>query len=283
MRLRHAFTLIELLVVLAIITILAALIFPVFARAREGVRQTTCASNFKQQAVAVLLYQQDYDEMIPNLYYGDGTWNSPPSTVFAQVAYGYLGKNRDILRCPSDPASPSQLETDYMLPVNSETQRQFNLGMKNHFGFNYQYLCPVGARDDGTYFSIPISIAAIGSQANTILAADSTCCRDEDGTMHGGGMISVDPPCRNYSNGTDSFAPDSFAQRWDWGGWNPSHPEYNDVYGCVWPWHNQFVIVAFCDGHIKSKSIGQLQAGCHVQDLSSGVIYDKEAYLWDLQ
>jgi prepilin-type N-terminal cleavage/methylation domain-containing protein len=43
----HGFTLIELLVVVAIISLLAAILFPVFASAREKARQSTCASNLR--------------------------------------------------------------------------------------------------------------------------------------------------------------------------------------------------------------------------------------------
>jgi prepilin-type N-terminal cleavage/methylation domain-containing protein/prepilin-type processing-associated H-X9-DG protein len=62
---KRGFTLIELLVVIAIIAILAAILFPVFAKAREKARQTSCLSNVKQIALAVLSYCQDNDEMMP--------------------------------------------------------------------------------------------------------------------------------------------------------------------------------------------------------------------------
>jgi prepilin-type N-terminal cleavage/methylation domain-containing protein len=65
-RRRSGFTLIELLVVIAIIAILAAILFPVFARAREKARETTCKSNMKQIAFAVLEYLDDWDSCFPD-------------------------------------------------------------------------------------------------------------------------------------------------------------------------------------------------------------------------
>lgn len=69
---KKGFTLIELLVVIAIIAILAAILFPVFAKAREKARQSSCASNLKQIALGIQQYTQDYDEMFPPAYAGDG-------------------------------------------------------------------------------------------------------------------------------------------------------------------------------------------------------------------
>jgi prepilin-type N-terminal cleavage/methylation domain-containing protein/prepilin-type processing-associated H-X9-DG protein len=59
-----AFTLIELLVVIAIIAILAAILFPVFAQARAKARQAACLSNMKQISIGLMMYTQDYDEVL---------------------------------------------------------------------------------------------------------------------------------------------------------------------------------------------------------------------------
>src|SRR5580704_3804273 len=83
------FTLIELLVVIAIIAILAAILFPVFASAREKARQTSCASNEKQLALAFLQYAQDYDEFMP-CGTRDGAADIANYASFGN-AYNYLG------------------------------------------------------------------------------------------------------------------------------------------------------------------------------------------------
>lgn len=57
----RGFTLIELLVVISVIAILAAILFPVFARARENARRTGCLSNLKQIGLGIMQYVQDYD------------------------------------------------------------------------------------------------------------------------------------------------------------------------------------------------------------------------------
>src|SRR3954466_7852291 len=66
----RAFTLIELLIVIAIIAILAAILFPVFGRARENARRSSCQSNLKQIGLGFAQYTQDYDEKMPYNSYG---------------------------------------------------------------------------------------------------------------------------------------------------------------------------------------------------------------------
>ncbi|MBV6457725.1 MAG: hypothetical protein HONBIEJF_00842 [Fimbriimonadaceae bacterium] len=61
----NGFTLVELLVVIVIIAILAAMIFPVMAEAKEKGRQATCLSNIRQLSAALQLYVADHGERYP--------------------------------------------------------------------------------------------------------------------------------------------------------------------------------------------------------------------------
>lgn len=105
-----AFTLIELLVVISIIAILAAILFPIFARARENGRRAACQSNLKQIGLGLLQYSQDYDEvMIADWYGANGNTESDPASVaggrykWMDASYPYI-KSEQVFVCPSDSA-----------------------------------------------------------------------------------------------------------------------------------------------------------------------------------
>ncbi len=99
---KRAFTLIELLVVIAIIAILAAILFPVFAKAREAARKSSCQSNLKQISTGMLMYAQDYDEVMVMNIWDSGTSPFQPThqRTAAHLIYPYV-KNQQVFRCPS--------------------------------------------------------------------------------------------------------------------------------------------------------------------------------------
>jgi prepilin-type N-terminal cleavage/methylation domain-containing protein/prepilin-type processing-associated H-X9-DG protein len=91
---KSGFTLIELLVVIAIIAILVAVLFPVFAQAREKARQSGCTSNMKQIGLGLMQYVQDFDECLPKERQNGVTWRA--------VLLPYT-KTNSIFVCPDAP------------------------------------------------------------------------------------------------------------------------------------------------------------------------------------
>jgi prepilin-type N-terminal cleavage/methylation domain-containing protein/prepilin-type processing-associated H-X9-DG protein len=100
-RSRRAFTLIELLVVVAVIAVLAGLVFPAFVRAREQARRTHCIANLKQIGVAMQAYLHDWDERYPWAYNASVVhWEGARPAISETLApYTHA---RDVWICPSD-------------------------------------------------------------------------------------------------------------------------------------------------------------------------------------
>jgi prepilin-type N-terminal cleavage/methylation domain-containing protein/prepilin-type processing-associated H-X9-DG protein len=101
-RLRGGFTLIELLVVIAIIAILAAILFPVFAQARDKARSVSCLSNTKQLGLGLMMYMQDYDEVVVLRYQACPSTGPTSETqlLWPGLLQPYI-KNQQIFVCPS--------------------------------------------------------------------------------------------------------------------------------------------------------------------------------------
>jgi len=202
-RITMGFTLIELLVVIAIIATLAAILFPVFAQAREKSRETVCISNSRQIGLAVRMYVQDYDETFPIFH----AYNTQPA---AQIT-GHKGietelapytKNADIFKCPDDTGGP--------VPQNSPSAEYgcADLPGKNGsyfscYGSSYRFtsglFTVVGGADgsfqnnaptDGTFTPHVITDAALQVPADSRIMRDEMLPwfggdQDKDGATYG--------------------------------------------------------------------------------------------------
>src|ERR1043166_8716224 len=146
------FTLIELLVVIAIIAILAAMLLPALSKAKQRAQLTRCLSNNRQLMLGCIMYPDDFSDLYLASLLNAGTPLADRRVLWIAGSFGplnapnpgdwdptinldtsplmrYVGKSREIFRCPSDPVRvPNNLGQPVQRIRNNSMSQVFSAG-----------------------------------------------------------------------------------------------------------------------------------------------------------
>jgi len=158
--------------VIAIIAILAAILFPVFARARENARRSSCQSNLKQIGLGLMQYVQDYDETLP---YGN-FYGTTPVLAWLVLIQPYV-KSTQIFACPSNTKADTSTgrfmdNTNNTIPQSYMANGADVSGGNQDMGGYTPMMDFLGTADPN--YRPPTNIASIASTSQLILVFENS-------------------------------------------------------------------------------------------------------------
>jgi general secretion pathway protein G len=159
----RGFTLVELLVVVAILSLLAALLFPVFLTARGKAREVGCLSNLRQIGLSIAMYAEDHDGLYPfavdpadkytpQIWADSGEFDDLvpylPYIDLLHVVLQPYAKSPQIFRCPADTGFDVEDFTGIPIDPNG-TPPNARPSSYQKFGTSYYYRTEIAFRRAG--------------------------------------------------------------------------------------------------------------------------------------
>ena len=169
---KKAFTLLELLVVAVVIGVIAAMLLPALGRAREGARKAQCANNLRQIGIALYMYCDDHDDLIPIKLESAGVgdedqWHiaiAPYLEIdlsgLTEAERNEKARSAEVYRCPTP---QKWYDDEFERWVSRETKT---------IGFNMNML--LGPYDTGSGWTSPIRLSRVNNPSQTIAIVDCT-------------------------------------------------------------------------------------------------------------
>lgn len=266
---RRGFTLIELLVVISIIAILAAILFPVFARAKVAAKAATSISNAKQHGLSILMYAQDYDDQ----FVLAGLWGSQDPDAcqrYAALGAAYMpwtglvesyAKNLEI---NNSPMTGRTLPFVWTTINRCSSERQCAL-LYPTYGYNAVLLSPSYEPESKL---TSVSTTAVAKPSEQVMLTEIwSRNRTATGANAGGAFRGYITFGTAEAPGLCSVQSGIVKPRYGgcWGfGWQDNHypqPEEGKYTGGVAFRYNLMTPTLFADGHVKKMTREKLAAG----------------------